>query len=102
MKKLFLFLLVFLVSPVFAQNAIPFCTGMAAHVYIKTRPGNTKYVTQYAKEDFLRQANAPFSPYTLGLTVAKPDIQIEVKPKLTEQLGQICVSLSDVTVEIRL
>ncbi|MBQ3695501.1 MAG: hypothetical protein II938_00820 [Alphaproteobacteria bacterium] len=100
MRKLLIFLFCFLVLPVFAQNATPFCTRMSTRIQVKTRPGNPKYVTQYSKEQFLKMTQANFSPYTLGLTVAKPDVTIEVKPKLTQQLEQICVTLSDVTIEM--
>ena len=100
MKKLVWILSCLLVSPVFAENAIPFCIQMSTSIHVKTRPGNTKYVTQYSKEAFLRQAETPFSPHTLGLTVAKLDVHVETKPQLTQQWGQICVALSDVTVDM--
>ncbi len=100
MKKLFLFLICFLVSPVFAQNAIPFCTGMATRITVHTRPGNPQYISQYSREDFLRKADSQFSPYTLGLTVVKPEVTVSVKPELKELLGQICVGLSDVEIEM--
>ena len=101
MKKLLLLGLCFLVSPVFAQNAIPFCTSMSTRVNVRTRPGNPQYITQFSREEFLKKANVQTSTYTLGLTVAKLDVSIESKPSIKEQLGQICVGISEVNIEMR-
>ncbi|MBQ4472120.1 MAG: hypothetical protein II942_02615 [Alphaproteobacteria bacterium] len=101
MKKLFILLFCFLVSPVFAQNATPFCTAMTTRIHVKTRPGNPQYVTQYSREQFLQKAHSGQSPYTLGLTVARLDVTFKTKPQLSEQDGQICVALKEVEVEIK-
>lgn len=100
MKKLFLLLLCLSVSPVLAQNATPFCTTMATRVHIRTRPGNPQFISLYSREEFLQKAETQVSPYTLGLTVAKLDVSVKTTPTLTEQLGQICVGLSDVDIEM--
>ena len=100
MKKLFLLLFCFVVSPVLAQNATPFCTSMSTRVHIRTKIGNPQYISQYSREDFLKKAEGPPSPYTLGLTVAKIDVTVRTTPTLKEQLGQICVGLSDVDIEM--
>ena len=100
MKRLFVFLSCFIVLPVLAQNAIPFCTSMSTRITVRTKPGNPQYITQYSREDFLRKADAQYSPYTLGLTVVKPEVTVSVKPDLKELLGQICVALSDVEIEM--
>ena len=101
MKKLLILTLACLVSPVFAQNATPFCNAMKTYIHVKTRPGNPKYVTQYSREAFLKMAHAEPSPYTLGLTVSKLTASVNTKPQLTEQDGQICITLKDVEVELR-
>ena len=72
MKKILLLLLLFLVSPVSAENAIPFCTSMTTKIRVRTKIGNPQYISLYSKEDFLKKAGVQASPYTLGLTVAKP------------------------------
>ena len=100
MKKLFLLIFCFLVSPVLAQNAMPFCTAMTTRVHVRTHPGNPQYITQYSKEDFLKKTNSTLSPYTLGLTVSKLDVILNTKPQINELLGQICVSLDDVDIEM--
>lgn len=100
MKQLFLLLFCCLVSPVFAQNAIPFCTKMSTRVHVRTHPGNTEYVTLYSRNEFLKKAEVPYSPYTLGLTRSILDVEVETNPKLEEQAGQICVALSDVIVTL--
>lgn len=100
MKQLLLFLLLFSVSPVFAENAMPFCTKMVTRIYVRAKPGNPQYITQYSKEDFLKKAKAKLSPYTLGLTVSKPDVSIQTKPSILKQLDQICVGLEEIDVEL--
>ena len=100
MKKIILFCLCLLVSPVFAKNTIPFCTKLSARVYFRTHLGTPKYITNYSREDFLRKTETKYSPYTLGLTVVKPDITISVKPEITRLLDQTCVGLSQVEIEM--
>ena len=100
MKKLFLFLLLFLVSPVYAQNATTFCTRMSTRVNVHSYLGTPKYITQYSRQEFLKKADLPPSPYTLGLTVAKLDIQAQAKPTFTQQDGQICIEIGEIDVEM--
>ena len=100
MKKLLLCFICLLVLPVFAQNTTPFCTKLSASVYFHTHPGTPKYMTNYSKEDFLRRAETKYSPYTLGLTVVKPDVTVSVKPEVTRELEQICVGLSQVDIDM--
>ena len=101
MKRLFLLFLLLSVSPVFAQNATHFCTSMTSRIHIKARPGNPQYITQYSRKDFLRKTGGDFSQYTLGLTVSKLDVNIEIKPAITQQLSEICVGIQDVEVELK-
>lgn len=100
MKKLFLFLSLFIVSPVLAQNAMPFCTQMSTRVLVKIKTGNPKYITSYSRKDFLRKAKVPYSPHTLGLTVAEFDIDTLMTPQIEQYAGQFCVSLKDVEVTL--
>lgn len=100
MKKLFLFLSLFIVSPVLAQNAMPFCTQMSTRVLVKTKTGNPKYITSYSRREFLRKAKAPYSPHTLGLTVAEFDISTRFTPQIEQYAGQFCVSLKNVEVTL--
>ena len=101
MKKIILFYLCFIVLPVFAQNATPFCTGMTTRVHVKTLPGNPQYITTYSRSDFLKKAGGKFSPHTLGLTVAKLDITAAAKPEVSQQNGRYCVKLSDLEITMQ-
>ena len=100
MVRLFFSLLLLLVSPVWAQNATPFCTGMSTRINVHAYLGTPKYVTQYSRKEFLTKANLPTNSYTLGLTVAKLDIQAKAKPSLSQQFGQICVGLAEIDIEM--
>ena len=100
MKKILLLLLLFLVSPVSAENAIPFCTSMTTKIRVRTKIGNPQYISLYSKEDFLKKAGVQASPYTLGLTVAKPNVSVSANPSIQELSGQICVALDEVELEI--
>ena len=100
MRKLIFLFLLFTVWPVFAQNAIPFCSKMTPRVYVRTQIGNPQYISQYSKMDFLKKEGRMMDENTLGLTVVRMDIKSKVLPSLQEQGGKICVSLSDVEVEL--
>jgi len=100
MKKLLLFLYCFLVWPVFAQNAMPFCTSMTTRVHVRTHIGNPKYVTRYSKQEFLKKEGRPADPYTLGLTVAELAMNTKTTPSIEKRGAQICVGLSDLEVEL--
>ena len=99
MKRLFV-LLFFIVSPVFAENATPFCTRMSTRIIVRTKVGNPQYLTQYSRKDFLRKAGVPNSPYTLGLTVAKLDVTAAAKPSLSTQYNEICVGIKEIDIEM--
>ena len=78
-----IFLILPLLSLLFAQNASAFCDSVATKVYITMNPGNVKYITTRSKHDFIHSTNNPGSPNTLGLTVSHMNVSIDnIRPKL--------------------
>ena len=100
MKKVLFLLFLFLVSPVSAENAIPFCTSLSTKIHVRTKIGNPQYISQYSRTDFLKKAGIKTSAYTLGLTVAKPSVSVSATPFVHELLGQICVGIEEIDVEV--
>ena len=88
-----IYLLLPLLSLVFAQNASAFCDSTNTRVYITTNPGNVKYITTRSKHDFIHSVSQPVSPNTLGLTVSHMNIKGEATPNVEVQGNQMCVSL---------
>lgn len=100
MKKILFLFLCFSVWPVFAQNAIPFCMSMTTRVHVKTHIGNPKYVTSYSREEFLKKTGRRQDERTLGLTAFHMAVDTKVTPSVEQQFEQICVSISDLDVNL--
>ena len=100
MKKILFCLLLFIVSPVFAQNAMPFCTGASTQIHVNTKLGNPKYVTNLSRRQFLQRAGGKASPYTLGLTVSQLQLSGSAKPRIEQNGKQICVSIAELNIDI--
>ena len=87
-----------LLSVLLAQNASAFCDTMTTRVNVDTLPGNPVYITTRSRQDFINGAQQKVSPNTLGLTVAKLNVQGRAEPEkeVPVQNGSMCASLGTV------
>ena len=100
MRKILSLICCFAIVPVFAQNAIPFCTSMATRVNVRTPFCHPHYNSQYSRIEFVKKTNTLLSAdTTMGLTHGELGVKLQVKPSVEEKVGQICVGLQEVTVE---
>ncbi|MBP5343976.1 MAG: hypothetical protein J6Y85_02755 [Alphaproteobacteria bacterium] len=98
MKKLFFFLMLWTVSPVFAQNATSFCSAINTRVNVKLNMSVPKYITTLSRQDFLKKAKGKASPYTLGLTVSQLQLNGDAKARTTVQNDKVCVGISELDI----
>ena len=98
MKKILFILALLTVSPVFAQNATPFCNTVNTQVNMKLNMSVPKYITTMSRQAFLKKAKGKISPYTLGLTVSQLQLNGTAKARTTTQGKQICVGISQLDI----
>ncbi len=98
MKKLLFLLFCFSVSPVFAQNAIPFCENKKVKATVTVRLNNPKYITKYSREEFQKREKLKPSPTVTGLTVTELDVSFITNPQITQLNNKFCTTLESLEV----